>query len=349
MYFDTRHPSGFSNPPRLWKGVEKKIKKGDVLKFLQSQESYTLHKNVRKNFPRNVTYADTIDACWQCDLADVSSSKEDNDENLFILIAIDVFSRHAWTIPLKNKKAETVVAGFKTLFESTERRPSDIVTDKGKEFENKKLKTFLKEHDINYYHTKNPDTKCSIAERFIRTLRLWLQKIFTHTENYRYLDHVLADVTHAYNHKYHRTLKMSPVEASNPERVLEVYHTLYSGKLHKKVHPRLRVGDYVRISREKKLFEKGHLWNYSEEIFQITRVHKQQRPLYTIADIDKKEDLDGFFYEQELAKVTKPEKFKIEEVIQERGSGGKREQLVKWRGYPASANSWILAKNIETL
>jgi len=348
IYFDTRHPAGFSNPERLRRGTNKKITKEKVDLFLQGQDSYTLHKNVRKKFTRNVTYADTVDSCWQTDLMDVSSSKEENDGMTFVLIVIDVFSRYVWTVPLKNKQAETVVSGFQEIFACTDRRCDDLISDNGKEFKNNKLKRFLKSHDINLYHTRNPDTKCSVSERFIRTLRLWLQKVFTHQENDRYIDHVLADVTHAYNHKYHRTLKMSPVEASRPDRVLQVYHNLYKGKLTRGVKPKLKIGDFVRISREKKHFEKGHMWNWSEEIFKITKVIRHSIPVYAIADIDIGEEVDGYFYGHELNKVTKPEAFKIDRVIKRRGRGDTSEAFVKWRGYPDSANSWILVKDIVT-
>ena len=112
----------------------------------------------------------------------------------------------------------------------------------------------MKQQGIELYHTSNPDIKCSITERFIRTLRLWLQKVFTHREKYRYIDCLLEDVTWSYNHRYHTTIKMSPHEASQPDRVLEVYRNLYSKTFEntKKSVPKYHEGDYVRISREKK-------------------------------------------------------------------------------------------------
>ena len=80
--------------------------------YLQGQDTYTLHKQVRRRFPRNITYADTVDACWQADLADFNSLKEDNDGYVFVLCVNDVFSRYAWTIPLKDKKGDTVLHAF---------------------------------------------------------------------------------------------------------------------------------------------------------------------------------------------------------------------------------------------
>lgn len=347
MYTNTRNPAGFSTAQRLKQAT--KASKTDVLEYLRGQDSHTLHRRARRTFPRNVTYADNIDDCWQADLADFSAIKEDNEGYTFILCVIDVFSRYAWTIPVKNKKATTVRDAFDALFQSTNRRPTRLLTDKGGELKNATLKLFLRQRDIEYAHTNNPDTKCTIAERFIGTLRLWLQRIFTHRENYQYVREVLQDVTYAYNHKVHRTLKMTPFEASQPERVLEVYNTLYSLRLSgKKVTPTLKVGDYVRLSREKQRFEKGCHWNWSEEIFQITQVIPHKQPVYRIADLDHNEVLEGTFYSWELNPVSKPEAFKIAYIVDERGKGARKQVMVHWRGYPKSSRSWILEKDIIT-
>jgi hypothetical protein len=261
-----------------------------------------------------------------------------------------VFSRHLWTLPLKNKKAETVKNAFELLFSQTERRPGRILSDKGGEINNKKFISFLKENGVEYFHTNNPDTKCAIAERAIRTLRLMMQKIFTHRENYRYIDGVLYDVTTAYNNKYHRTIKMTPIEASDPNRILEVYEILYGkNRLAKKTPPKLKVGDHVRISREKQRFEKGHTWNWSQEVFTVSKVIPHQRPVYIISELDSGEEIEGHFYEWELNRVKKPDLFKIEYIVRTRGKGGSAEALVHWAGYPASNRSWIPLKDIVEL
>lgn len=347
IYLNSRHPAGFSTVERLAQATKRKL--NDVRDYLKGKDSYTLHKRARRTFPRNVTYADTVDDCWQADLADVSFSKDVNQGNCYILCIVDVFSRYAWTIPLLNKKAKTVKNAFETIFENTERRPRRLITDKGGELNNRTLKTFLSQREIEYAHTNNPDTKCAIVERFIGTLRLWLQRIFTHRENYQYTNGVLEDVTHAYNHKKHRTLKMTPFEASQPERVLEVYHNLYDRKVGgKKETPKLKVGDYVRISREKKRFEKGSTWNWSEEIFKITQIIPHKYPVYRIAELETNEELEGTFYSWELNPVKKPDQFKIDYIVKTRGTGDRQQMLVHWRGYPTSSRSWVLAKDIVT-
>ena len=140
---------------------------------------------------------------------------------------------------------------------------------------------------------------------------------------------------------------MTPTEASLPENTLKVYNILY-GKKEKRKKPKLEIGDFVRISREKKRFEKGHTWFWSQEVFIITQVIRHTIPCYKIKDLDG-EEIIGNFYEAEVQKVAKPERFKIEYIVDSKGKGDSLSHLVHWRGYPKKARSWVLAKNIEIL
>ncbi|KAK3914247.1 Putative uncharacterized transposon-derived protein [Frankliniella fusca] len=347
IYHNRSHPAGFSTPARLHAATNETISRNQIESFLQGEDSYTLHKPARKHFPRNVTYADTVDSCWQSDLADFSQLSKDNDGNKYIMIIIDVFSKYAWTVPISKKTASSVTDAVRQVFDSTERRCGYFSTDKGGEYDNKILKNLLKTQGITYFHTHNPDTKCSVAERFIRTLRMSLQKYFTHTGDYRYVDGLLNDVTHAYNNKYHRSIKMTPTEASNPSRMYEVYNNLYGKKLcQKKIKPKFHVGDHVRISREKRRFEKSSTWNWSDEIYKVSKVIPHLQPVYRVVDIDNGEELIGTFYSWELNKVKKPDHFRIEYIVKTRGKGASKKHLVHWRGYPVSSRSWIFDKDI---
>ncbi|KAK3909094.1 Putative uncharacterized transposon-derived protein [Frankliniella fusca] len=195
-------------------------KKKKITKYLQGEDAYTLHKPARRRFPRNVTYADNIDESWQTDLTDFQSLKKDNDGFSYILCVIDVFSKYGWATPIKDKSGPSIIKGFQTIFKTTDRRPTRLFSDKGKEYINKTFQKFLKENNITYIHTHNPDIKCSIVERWQRTIKSKLFKRFTHTEQYRYVDGLLDDIVDAYNHTYHRSIKMRPVDVT-PDRVLE--------------------------------------------------------------------------------------------------------------------------------
>ena len=93
----------------------------------------------------------------------------------YLLCVIDLFSRYSWVIPLKSKKGESTVEGFKKTL-SLGRKPNKIWVDHGSEFYNNKFKKLLKENDIEMYSTHN-EGKSVVAERFIKTLK---NKIYKH-------------------------------------------------------------------------------------------------------------------------------------------------------------------------
>ena len=93
-----------------------KNNKRDVKEWLAGQDMYNLHKPVRKRFPRNSYTVTNIDDVWEMDLADLSSLSKYNDKYKYLLNLIDIFSRYAWSIPLKYKTATSITAALKSLF-----------------------------------------------------------------------------------------------------------------------------------------------------------------------------------------------------------------------------------------
>lgn len=342
VYHDPSHTAGYSTPWKLWKATGEKKKKVD--EYLQGEDAYTLHRPARRHFKRNAMYSDNIDEYWQADLTDFQSLSDDNDGYTFVLCVIDVFSKFGWAIPLKNKTGKSIIAAFNTIFSESNRRPSKLYTDKGIEFENKAFQAFLKQHDITYAHSNNAETKAAIVERWQRTIKSKLFKRFTAVENYRYVDGLLDEVVSAYNNTYHRSIKMKPCEVTE-DRVLEVYNNLYSERKIHSTKTKFKVGDYVRISREKKTFEKGYTWNWSEEIYKIIQIIPHEMCVYRVEDLDG-DSVEGTFYQQELQKVTKPETFKIAYIVKSKRERGILKHLVRWRGYTDKSDSWVLDSDI---
>lgn len=342
VYHTPSDPASYSSAWKLWNATGESQKKTQA--YLQGEDAYTLHRQVRRKFPRNVTYADNLDECWQTDLCDFQSLSKDNGGIRYVLCVIDVFSKYGWAVPIKDKTGPSIVRAFQTLFKDTPRRPSRLFSDKGKEYLNKTFQKFLKDHDITYIHTHNPDTKCSVVERWQRTIKAKLFRRFTATENYNYTQGLLKDVVHAYNHTYHRSIKMRPVDVTE-DRVLEVYNNLYHGVSLRSTKTKYHVGDHVRISREKKTFEKGYTWNWSEEIFKVIQVIPHTMPVYRLEDLDH-DPIEGTFYENELQKVAKPEGFKIAYIVKSKGKGDSRQHWVHWRGYPKKSRSWIFDSDV---
>ena len=128
----------------------------------------------------------------------------------FLLCAIDIFSKYPWVIPLKDKKGASIVAFQKTI-DRSERKPNKIWVDKGSEFYNSSFKKWLKDNDIELPSIHNEGR---VAERFIRTLKNKIYKSMTSISKNMYIDK-LADIVDEYNHTYHRTIKMEPVDVKD--------------------------------------------------------------------------------------------------------------------------------------
>ena len=107
---------------------------------------------------------------WGVDLADMQLISKYNKEIRYLLCAIDLFSKYAFVVPLKDKKKTTVVNAFQSILDKSKRKPNKIRVDQISEFYNKNFKKCLKDNDITMYSTHN-EGKSVVAERFIRTLK----------------------------------------------------------------------------------------------------------------------------------------------------------------------------------
>ena len=96
----------------------------------------------------------------------------------FLLCVIDIFSKYAWVVPLKDKKGISIVNAFQKILKESDRRPNKIWVDKGSEFYNNSFKKWLKDNDIEMYSIHN-EGESVVAERFIRTLKTKIYKYIT--------------------------------------------------------------------------------------------------------------------------------------------------------------------------
>ena len=120
-----------------------------------------------------------------------------------------------------------------------------------------------------------------------------------------YID-VLDDIVTKYNNTVQRTIKMKPIG------VIDDSHPEYNVKSNKK-GPKFKVGDHVRISKHKNIFDKGYTPNWSEEVLVVSKNKITVPWTYVISDLNGG-PITGSFYEKELQK-TRQEKFRIEKVI----------------------------------
>ena len=299
-----------------------------------------LHKPVRKNFMKRFVFVRHVDDIWGADLIELRKLSKKNSGFRYILMVIDIFSKYGWSVPLKYKTGEEVARAFQTIFKDN--KPKKLWVDKGKEFYNTKVADLLKENNIKIYSTHN-DEKCSVVERWNRTIKTQLFRYFSANGTQKYTD-ILQPLIDKYNSTKHRSIGMTPTDARKPSNYQQVFKNLYFNKVKSRnIKPKYKVGDKVRISKKKNTFKKGYTINWSDKIYTITQVQNTLPPTYKIRD--DKEEIEGSFYQEELQK-THEDTFRIERIVRWKKKDGERIARVKWVGYDSSYNSWIPEKDI---
>ena len=290
-----------------------------------------LHKPIIKKFKKRKVHTAFQDNIWGADLADMQLLSKYNKGIRFLLCAIDIFSKYAWVVPLKDKKDVSIVTAFQNILKQSNIRPNKIWVDKGFEFYNASFKKWLQDNDIVMYSTNN-EGKSVVAERFVRTLKSKIYKYMTSISKNVYIDE-LDDIVNEYNNTYQTTIKMKRIDVKDNTYI-------NTDKEINNKDPKFKVGDRVRISKHKKIFAKGYTPNWSEKIFVIKKVKNTVPWTYVVNDLNG-EEITGTFYEKELQK-TNQEQFRIEKVIKRKGD----KTYVKWKGYDNSFNSWIGKKDL---
>jgi len=352
LYYDLSNAGAYTGPSKLYEIIKSRgindIGLYTIRKWLQSQDNYSLQKPTSKSFKKARVVVNKIDEQYDMDLADVSSLSKNNNGVKFLLIVIDIFSRFLWIQPLKNKTGKDVVTGLKNIFNKG-RKCKKIRSDKGSEFVNHVVKTYLKNEDIYFFTTQNSQTKANFAERVIKTIKNKIYRFFTKNRTSRYIDR-LDDMVQTYNKTPHKSLNNIAPQNVNKENEANLWaHMFLKPSKVKGVRPyQFKLKDMVRISHTNMIFKRSYDEQYTREIFKITRRFRMQNiPMYRLKDL-LSQPIKGNFYESELQKVDKNEDslWFIEKRLRKRKRNGQVEWLVKFDGFDHRFNQWIPERDI---
>lgn len=297
-----------------------------------------LHKNARKHFIRRHTHMVGINDTFQIDLVEMIPYAKENQNFKYILTIIDIFSKYAWAVPIKSKTATDVTNAINKVL-IVGNVPRNIHSDMGKEFYNVQFENLMRHYKINHYSTFTA-IKAAIVERFNRTLKSKMWQQMHYNGSYKWIS-ILDNIVDSYNHTKHRTIKLKPSEVDKQnEKIL--LQTVYMHKKELSLKHKYNVGDSVRISKYKSLFEKGYEPQWTTEIFSIFKIQYTQPITYLLKDYEENK-IKGAFYELELQKVKYPDIYLIEKILKRRGG----KMYVKWLGFNSTHNSWINNNNLE--
>ena len=146
----------------VYKFFDKKSKSTSVNIPLEFNEKLAkeLHKPIIRKFKKRKVYSGFKDNIWGADLADMQLISKFNKGFRFLLCVIDIFSKYAWVVPLKDKKGITIINAFQKILKESNRKPNKIWVDKGSEFYNSSVKKWLKDIDIEMYLLHNEGKIC---------------------------------------------------------------------------------------------------------------------------------------------------------------------------------------------
>ena len=251
-------------------------------------------KGPKRNYAANKTDVYHIDDIWSLDILDLKDYGPENNKGYrYVLVTIDNFSKYGWTMPLKDKNAQTIKDSFENILISSKRKPNLIESDRGKEFYNNIFQDFLNKNIIKLY-SRNSSYGAVFAERFNRTIRDLLKKIVFENGDGDWID-VLPTITKQYNNRIHSSTKLTPIQASLKTNEGFVYKNLLDKR--KKVKPKFQINDLVRTADLKKTFSKGDTTNWSYKLYKITEIIKHTISSYKIDNLKER-------YNESLLKKT---------------------------------------------
>ena len=218
IYYNSTDPGAYGGIERLLRRAREmghsELTREEVESYLQKQYAYTLHRPARRHYKRNPTVVGGIDGQWQADLCDMQQLSRENGGMKYILTVIDILSKYAWAVPVKDKGSKTVATAFASILDKG-RHPKKLQTDKGKEFFNKDFAALMRRHDVQHFASES-DQKAAVVERFNRTIKSRIWTFFSAKRTQRWVDD-LPSLMEGYNRSYHRSIGMAPADVTEAD------------------------------------------------------------------------------------------------------------------------------------
>ena len=242
-------------------------------------------KPPKKYYPTNKTDVYYIDDIWSLDILDLKDyGPENNGGYRYVLVIIDNFSKFGWTIPLKNKNAQTIKDSFENILINSKRKPNLIESDRGKEFYNNIFQDFLNKNNIKLY-SRNSSYGAVFAERFNKSIRDLLKRPVFEKGDGNWIG-ILSTITKQYNNRVHSSTKLTPIQASLKKNEGYVYNNLLDKR--KKVKPKFQINDLVRTADLKKTFSKSDTTSWSYNLHKVTEIVNDTMPSYKINNLPER-------------------------------------------------------------
>jgi len=256
---------------KILKNDDVKVSKAEVKKFLDNQEEQQLTKEtkLKKKDYGHITalYENQI---WQLDIFILLKYKNSNKHYSYILSAVDVFTRKAYCIKMKSKDIDDVTDALKSMFKAGG-IPQCIISDSDSSFIGGEFQNIMKKYEIVHDVVPIGDhMSLGIIDRFARTIKTLLTKVFLKHKNSNWIDY-LDKLVANYNNSPHSSLSnIAPNEVKNNIPLILELNKRKS--LKNDNISDLKEGDKVRII-DRTFFQKGTEAKYSDKVFTVSKVN----------------------------------------------------------------------------
>ena len=282
---------GFGSINETYKEAEKQLNSitiEDVRKWLEKQKGR--HTKPYKGF--NYYVADEPLEEIQIDLADVARSTSENDGYRYWLVAVDVFTKMRWGVPIKNKKTEECIRAFQEVLDKIG-KSQQIYHDNEGCFSSTECIRLLNEHNIKQIIVS---TKAPFAERAVQTIKNMIHARIEGLDlSVEKWVEMLPAILKKYNNTKHSTTGVTPNEAKRDDNKLKVWLNIKNKAVFNRTCPPLSVGSFVRIYEPPK-HKKGYKSIWSSKVYKITFMNENG---YLIYDYYKRK----VFQRNELLKI----------------------------------------------
>lgn len=260
------------------------ISLNQVMEFLKKQKPYQIHKQVHRESTAKSFVVEYPNKLWCCDTTRIDSY---NGYGI-LLNCVDVFSKYAYSVPIKNLTAKDVIKAFEKIF--ADKKPEKIQFDNGTEFKNNEVEKFMENNNVKVqYSAPHSPSSQSHVEVFNRHLKRMLYQLMTknNTRNYiQFLDSVIKN----YNSTKNTTTKEKPIDLQedmksgrNLDQIVTAQQNIKSKSLKRmrensKFEDEINIKDKVRVINEnyklrrKNPLIKGYIPQWSDETFIVKKI-----------------------------------------------------------------------------
>ena len=271
VWYDT--DTGFGSISNTYKEANRilnSITYKDVKEFLEKQETKQVKKGYR-SFNSYVAKHKLEEI--QIDIADFILSAAKNDGFRYCFVALDVFTKFAHAVPIKNKERDESIRAMKEVLEKIG-IPKQIFRDQEGSWSTPEWKEVMRQHNI---HDMISSTPPPFAERMVQTVKNMVsdQRTGLKLAEQRWID-VLPRILKKYNNQEHSTIKMTPNNAVRTDHQIDVYFNIKQKAQFMRRYPPLNVGDDVRKYIKPDMTKKGYKPSWSGTTFKVLSIVKDR-------------------------------------------------------------------------